>query len=75
MDLRERVGLNVQRLRQSAGLSQEECAHRAKVDQTYLSGVERGIRNPTVMVLAKLAKALGVEADELLRTPAKTRGK
>jgi transcriptional regulator with XRE-family HTH domain len=75
MDLRERVGLNVQRLRQNAGLSQEECAHRAKVHQTYLSGVERGVRNPTVMVLAKLAKALGVEADELLRTPAKTKGK
>jgi transcriptional regulator with XRE-family HTH domain len=75
MDLRERVGLNVQRLRHNAGLSQEECAHRAKVHQTYLSGVERGIRNPTVMVLAKIAKALGVEADELLRTPAKTRGK
>jgi transcriptional regulator with XRE-family HTH domain len=75
MDLRERVGLNVQRLRQNAGLSQEECAHRAKVHQTYLSGVERGIRNPTVMVLAKIAKALGVEADELLRSPTKTKGK
>jgi transcriptional regulator with XRE-family HTH domain len=74
MDLRERVGLNVQRLRQNAGLSQEECAHRAKVHQTYLSGVERGVRNPTVMVLAKIAKALGVEADELLRSP-KTRSK
>ena len=69
MVLRERVGLNVQRLRQAAGLSQEECAHRAKVHQTYLSGVERGVRNPTVMVLAKIAKALGVEADELLRNP------
>lgn len=56
MDLRERVGLNVQRLRQNAGLSQEECAHRAKVHQTYLSGVERGVRNPTVMVLAKIAR-------------------
>jgi transcriptional regulator with XRE-family HTH domain len=74
MVLRERVGLNVQRLRQNAGLSQEECAHRAKVHQTYLSGVERGVRNPTVMVLAKIAKALGVEADELLRSP-KTRSK
>ena len=74
MDLRERVGLNIQRLRQNAGLLQEECAHRAKVHQTYLSGVERGVRNPTVMVLAKIAKALGVESDELLRSP-KTRSK
>jgi transcriptional regulator with XRE-family HTH domain len=69
MDLRERVGLNVQRLWQAAGLSQEECAHRAKIHQTYLSGVENGVRNPTVLVLGKLAKALGVEADELLRNP------
>jgi transcriptional regulator with XRE-family HTH domain len=74
MDLRERVGLNVQRLRQNAGLSQEECAHRAKIHQTYLSGVERGKRNPTVLVLGKLAKALGVEVEELVRNPrAKTK--
>jgi transcriptional regulator with XRE-family HTH domain len=69
MDLRERVGLNVQRFRHKAGLSQEECAHRAKIHQTYLSGVENGVRNPTVLVLGRLAKALGVEADELLRNP------
>jgi transcriptional regulator with XRE-family HTH domain len=69
MDLRERVGLNVQRLRQNAGLSQEECAHRAKIHQTYLSGVERGKRNPTVLVLGKLAKGLGVEVEELVRNP------
>ena len=75
MDLRERVGLNVQRLRHKAGLSQEECAHRAKIHQTYLSGVENGVRNPTVLVLGRLAKTLGVEADELLRSPAKTKGK
>jgi transcriptional regulator with XRE-family HTH domain len=75
MDLRERVGLNVQRLRRSAGLSQEECAHRAKVHQTYLSGVERGIRNPTVTVLGKLAKALGVEVEDLVRLPTKAKGK
>jgi transcriptional regulator with XRE-family HTH domain len=75
MDLRERVGLNVQRLRHSAGLSQEECAHRAKVHQTYLSGVERGIRNPTVLVLGKLAKALGVEVEDLVRIPPKARAR
>jgi transcriptional regulator with XRE-family HTH domain len=41
----------------------------AAFSAAYLSGVERGVRNPTVMVLAKIAKALGVEADELLRNP------
>lgn len=58
----------------NAGLSQKECAHRTKVHQTYLSGVERGIRNPNVLVLGKLAKALGVEVEELVRNP-KTRTK
>lgn len=54
MDVRERVGLNVQKLRRAKGLSQEELADRAKIHQTYLSGVERGIRNPTVVVLHRL---------------------
>jgi transcriptional regulator with XRE-family HTH domain len=58
----------------SIGNRDSGSAHRAKVHQTYLSGVERGVRNPTVMVLAKIAKALGIEADELLRSP-KTRSK
>ena len=67
MDLRERVGLNVQRLRHKAGLSQEECAHRAKVHQTYLSGVERGKRNPTVTVLQRIAQALGADIEDLVK--------
>ena len=42
MDVRERVGLNLQKLRRERGLSQEELADRANIHQTYLSGVERG---------------------------------
>ena len=53
MNARERVGLNVQRLRRSKRLTQEELAHRAKVHQTYLSGVEVGRRNPSVAVLER----------------------
>jgi transcriptional regulator with XRE-family HTH domain len=55
MDVRERVGLNLQRLRREKGLSQEELADRANIHQTYLSGVERGKRNPTVTVLQRIA--------------------
>ena len=67
MDVRARVGLNVQQARRERGLSQEELAHRAAVHQTYLSGVERGTRNPTVMVLDKIARALGLDPADLLR--------
>lgn len=67
MDVRERVGLNLQRLRREAGLSQEELADRSGVHQTYLSGVERGVRNPTVTVLQKIAVALGLDIDEVVR--------
>jgi transcriptional regulator with XRE-family HTH domain len=67
MDLRERVGLNVQQLRRKRKLSQEELADRAGIHQTYLSGVERGRRNPTVLVLGRLARALETDIEELVR--------
>lgn len=67
MDLRERVGLNVQRLRQARRLSQEALAYESDVHQTYLSGVERGRRNPSLLVLARIADALGVDVEDLVR--------
>lgn len=67
MDVRVRVGLNLQALRRERGLSQEEAAHRADVHQTYLSGVERGRRNPSLLVLDRLAKALDVDVEDLLK--------
>ena len=66
MDVRERVGLNLQRLRRERGLSQEELADLANIHQTYLSGVERGKRNPTVTVLQRIAEALGADIEELV---------
>lgn len=67
MDVRKRVGLGVQQHRRARGLSQEELAHAAKIHQTYLSGVESGKRNPTVIVLDRIAKALGVDIADLCR--------
>ena len=67
MDLRARVGLNVQALRRDRGLSQEELAHRADVHQTYLSGIERGRRNPSVLTLGRIASALEADVEDLLR--------
>ncbi len=65
MDLRRQLGLNVERLRRSLSMSQEELAFEAKIHRTYISGVERGVRNPTVTVIARLAAALKVEPAEL----------
>ena len=56
----------MQALRGEAGLSQDELAHRAGLHRTYVSGVERGVRNPTITVLEKLAKALGVPLSTLV---------
>jgi transcriptional regulator with XRE-family HTH domain len=67
MEMRRRVGLNLQRLRRDKGLSQEELAHRARVHQTYLSGVEGGKRNPSIDVLGRVVAALGVDIEELFR--------
>ena len=66
MDIRKRLGLNVQRIRRQRSWSQEELAFQSGLHRTYISGIERGVRNPTVLVLARLAEALGVQAAALL---------
>jgi transcriptional regulator with XRE-family HTH domain len=66
MDICLLVGKNLRHLRQAQGWSQEDLALTAGLDRTYVSGVERGIRNPTVLVLSQLASALQVEVAVLL---------
>ena len=66
MDVRRRFGLNVRRLREEKVWSQEEMADQSNVNRTYISCVERGIRNPTITVVEKLAKALQVPMGRLL---------
>lgn len=61
------VGGNVRRFRQQAQLTQEQLAFAAEIDLTYVGGIERGKRNPSILVLARIAKALGTEPLELLR--------
>jgi transcriptional regulator with XRE-family HTH domain len=58
---------NLRRLRNSTGLSQEELADRAGLHRTYISSIERGERNVTLRTAFLLAKALGVEAADLLK--------
>jgi transcriptional regulator with XRE-family HTH domain len=65
--VRSTVGRNLRRLRNAKGWSQEELAFKAKVDRSYLSQLETGNYSASVTMLEKLAKALGVEAIELLK--------
>jgi transcriptional regulator with XRE-family HTH domain len=59
-DLRAALGSRVRDLRDRIGLSQEQLAERADLHWTYISGIERGRRNPGLNILARLAKALNV---------------
>jgi transcriptional regulator with XRE-family HTH domain len=68
------VADNVRALRKTAELSQEELAHEAGLDRTYISQVERRQRNVTVVVLARIARALKVSPDQLLMGPSRRRG-
>ena len=65
MEIRKRVGKAVQERRRAKNWSQEDLAEHSGLHRTYVSGVERGVRNPTVTVLEKLALALGVRIGEL----------
>ena len=58
-------GKNVRRLRDASGFTQERLADKADLDPTYISGIERGVRNPTLLIILRLAKALGVPLSEL----------
>jgi transcriptional regulator with XRE-family HTH domain len=66
MDIRKQVGLNVQRLRRELGWSQEDLAYESGLHRTYISGIERGVRNPTVLVLQKMADTLGTDPSALV---------
>ncbi|HJZ16772.1 MAG TPA: helix-turn-helix transcriptional regulator [Stellaceae bacterium] len=67
MDMRKLVGRNVKRIRQDRGLTQEELAERSGFSQQYISGLEQGRRNPTIVSIYELATALGVSHMELVR--------
>jgi transcriptional regulator with XRE-family HTH domain len=69
VDIRQRLATNLRRLRTARGWSQEAFAFEAQIHRTYLSDLERGARNPSLTVLERLAKPLGVPAAELILEP------
>jgi transcriptional regulator with XRE-family HTH domain len=66
MDVGRRIGANIKRLREAQGLSQEELADRAGLHRTYVSQLERAVKNATFVSLDKIANALGVSLAEMV---------
>lgn len=73
MSIREVFARNLRRLRHARKLSQEELAHRAELDRTYISSLERCVYGASIDVVERLARELGVEAADLLRQSASSR--
>jgi transcriptional regulator with XRE-family HTH domain len=60
------LGEELKRAREEAGLNQEEVAHRAKIDRSYLSQLENGHKSPTLHVLFRVCEAIGIKASTLV---------
>lgn len=69
MGIREVLALNLRTYRRDRRLSQEELAHRAEIDRTYISALERSVYAASIDVVDRLARELGVEAADLLQRP------
>jgi transcriptional regulator with XRE-family HTH domain len=65
-DWRAIFGRNVRKYRQQKKLTQEQLAFEAEIDLTYMGGIERGRRNPSLLVMARIADSLGVQLPKLL---------
>ena len=72
MDMRRLVGQNLRRIRVKKGLTQEQFAYISGFSQQYISGLEGGNRNPTVVTVYELAVALGVSHMDLMRPTRKS---
>ena len=66
MDVRQRLAVNMKRLRKERGWSQEALADEAGLDRTYISGIERRVKNPTITVVERVALALHCKSGDLL---------
>ena len=62
----EAFGRNVARIREQKGLTQDSLVEKADLDRTYLSGIERGVRNPSIKTVLRIAKALEVSVGKLV---------
>ena len=65
MDIKRAVGMRIKIVRQRSGLTQDQLAEQVGLSPKYISGIERGVENPTMDILIRLAKMLGVEPYDL----------
>lgn len=65
MDIKRAVGKRIKIVRQRSGLTQDQLAEQVGLSPKYISGIERGVENPTMDILIRLAKALEVEPYDL----------
>jgi transcriptional regulator with XRE-family HTH domain len=70
-DLRDAFAANLRRLRHAKGISQEDLAHEAGINRSYMSKLEKGASYPGLEIIAKLATVLEVEPADLIRLPAR----
>jgi len=66
VDIKKKFGEKVRLRREELGLSQEEFAFQSGIHRTYVSGIERGVRNPSLTMVERIVKALGVSFSSLL---------
>lgn len=71
MQLRDVFALNLRRLRNAKGISQDDLAYEAQMSRSYLSQLEKGAFNASLEIIGRLSKALKVEPAEFLRMPSK----
>lgn len=67
MTIQITLGNNVRRIRESKGWSQDKLSEESGLHRTYISGIERGVRNPTIEIVQEIALALGVSPSQLLK--------
>lgn len=65
MNIQRLLGFNVRKVREALGWSQDKLSEESGLHRTYISGIERGVRNPTVEIVQKIALALGVSIADL----------
>lgn len=66
-EISSKLGQNLKRIRTKKKMSQGDIARALEVHRAYISGIESGKRNPTIATIQRLADALGISADELLK--------
>lgn len=71
MNIKNILGINIRRVREEKGWSQDRLSDESNLHRTYISGIERGVRNPTVIIVQQLALALSVHVSDLFKDQVK----